>query len=64
MSRYIGNRLRCVESQRHLVIQNELRPGSAELVDIFARDRHGANDTSAAVGYAPLSETERSWHLR
>jgi S-adenosylmethionine synthetase len=61
---WLAAHLRFVEPQRHLVIQNELRPRSPELVDIFARDRHGANDTSAAVGYAPLSETERSWHLR
>lgn len=27
--------------------------------DIFARDHIGANNTSAAVGFAPLSETER-----
>lgn len=57
--RWMTEHLRFVDPQRHLVIQNELRPGSAELVDIFARDRPGANDTSAAVGYAPLTETER-----
>lgn len=50
--------LRYVEPQ-HLVFQNEIRPGSAELTDIFARTRLTANDTSAAVGYAPLSETEQ-----
>jgi S-adenosylmethionine synthetase len=44
---------------RHVVYQNELRPGSPELVDIFARAELSANDTSAAVGYAPLTETER-----
>jgi len=39
----------------------ELRPGSAELTDIFRRggENLGSNDTSAAVGYAPLSFTER-----
>jgi S-adenosylmethionine synthetase len=41
------------------VIQNELKEGSPELVDIFEREVIGANDTSAAVGYAPLTETER-----
>jgi S-adenosylmethionine synthetase len=40
-------------------MQNEVQPGSAELVDIFARETLTANDTSAAVGFAPLSETER-----
>jgi S-adenosylmethionine synthetase len=50
-----------IETGRDLVYQVELKGGSDELTDIF---RPGsaiaqANDTSAAVGYAPLSETER-----
>jgi S-adenosylmethionine synthetase len=50
-----------IDVSRHLAWQVELKGGSAELTDIF---RAGsviaqANDTSAAVGYAPLSETER-----
>ena len=44
---------------RHLVFQNELKEGSPELTDLFEREVIGANDTSAAVGYAPLTETER-----
>jgi S-adenosylmethionine synthetase len=56
---WLAAHLRFVDPQQHMVFQNELRPGSAELVDLFARDRIGANDTSAAVGYAPLTETER-----
>src|SRR6266571_5979 len=38
-----------------------LAPGSAELTDIFARPGGvlSANDTSAAVGYYPLSPTEQ-----
>lgn len=43
----------------HMTYQNEIKPGSAELVDIFSRDTAGANDTSAAVGYWPMTETER-----
>ncbi len=43
----------------HVVYQLEMKPGSAELVDIFNRDTRGANDTSAAVGYWPMTETER-----
>ncbi len=57
--RWLTGHLRFVEPQRHLVCQNELRLGSPELTDIFARKRLSANDTSAAVGYAPLTETER-----
>ncbi len=43
----------------HVTYQNEIKPGSQELVDIFSRDTTGANDTSAAVGYWPTTETER-----
>jgi len=43
----------------HVTYQVEIKPGSAELVDIFSRDTTVANDTSAAVGYWPMTETER-----
>lgn len=56
---WLRQHLRFVDPDRHLLFQNEIQPGSAELVDIFARERLTANDTSAAVGYAPLTETER-----
>ena len=56
---WIRRHLKYVDPSRHVIFQNELRPGSAELVDIFARQELTANDTSAGVGYAPLSETER-----
>jgi S-adenosylmethionine synthetase len=42
-----------------VVIQNAIQPGAPELVNLCARQTIGANDTSAAVGYAPLTETER-----
>jgi S-adenosylmethionine synthetase len=51
--------LRFVDPDRHVVVQNAFHPGSPELVDLFACQTRGANDTSAAVGYAPLTETER-----
>ncbi|MFQ5847924.1 MAG: methionine adenosyltransferase [Candidatus Methylomirabilales bacterium] len=52
--------LRRVDPDRHLTYQVELKPGSEELTGLFMESRGvlGANDTSAAVGYAPLSETE------
>lgn len=56
---WLRNNLRYVDPDQHLVFQNELKAGSPELTDIFERALIGANDTSAAVGYAPLSETER-----
>ena len=58
---WLKKNLRFVDPNIHLRCQNEIKPGSAELADIFNR-RTGkflpANDTSAAVGYYPMSETE------
>jgi len=55
--------LRFVDPEQHVKYQNELKRGSAALTDIFARKNEnnilGANDTSAAIGYAPYSATER-----
>jgi S-adenosylmethionine synthetase len=56
---WLRQHLRFVDPQQHLVFQNELKAGSPELADLFDRPVMGANDTSAAVGYAPLTETER-----
>jgi S-adenosylmethionine synthetase len=56
---WLRQNLRFMDPDKHLVFQNELKEGSPELTDIFERDVIGANDTSAAVGYAPLTETER-----
>jgi len=56
---WLREHLRFVDPDRHVVFQNAIQPGSPELVDLFARQTLGANDTSAAVGYAPLTETER-----
>lgn len=56
---WLRQNLRFVDPMKHIVIQNELKQGSPELTDIFEREVIGANDTSAAVGYAPLSETEQ-----
>jgi S-adenosylmethionine synthetase len=56
---WIRRHLRFVDPRKHVVFQNEIRPGSTELLDLFARERVTANDTSATVGFAPLSETER-----
>ncbi len=53
--------LRFVDPEKHVRYQVELKPGSPELVDIFKRKGKvlEANDTSAAVGYAPMSRTEK-----
>lgn len=54
--------LRFVDPERHLRCRVALSPGSEELTDIFSRsgDVRVANDTSAAVGYYPLSPTEQA----
>jgi S-adenosylmethionine synthetase len=53
--------MRFVNPEKHVKYQVELKPGSAGLVDIFKRKGKvlGANDTSAAVGYAPMTRTEK-----
>jgi S-adenosylmethionine synthetase len=58
--RWIRENLRFVDPERHLKYRVVLAPGSEELTDIFSRPGEvmGANDTSAAVGYYPLSPTE------
>jgi S-adenosylmethionine synthetase len=60
-SAWFREHLRQVDPDRHLRFQAELKPGSEEIAGLFqgGGDVLGANDTSAAVGYAPLSETER-----
>ena len=52
--------LRFVDPEKNVKYQVELQPGSPELTDIFRRKGIilGANDTSAAVGYAPMTKTE------
>jgi S-adenosylmethionine synthetase len=56
---WLRENLRFVDPQKHPIFQTELKEGSQELTGIFERGVIGANDTSAAVGYAPLTETER-----
>jgi len=53
--------MRFIDPEKHVKYQVELKPGSAGLVDIFKRKGKflGANDTSAAVGYAPMTQTEK-----
>lgn len=61
--RWFKSNLRFVDPEEHVRYQVELKKGSAELTDIFRRRQKGkplgANDTSACVGYAPMSRTEQ-----
>ncbi|MEM3623124.1 MAG: methionine adenosyltransferase [Candidatus Bathyarchaeia archaeon] len=53
--------MRFIDPEKHVKYQVELKQGSAGLIDIFKRKGKvlGANDTSAAVGYAPMTRTEK-----
>jgi S-adenosylmethionine synthetase len=57
---WLRENLRFVDPEEHIKYQVELKQGSQGLTDIFKRKECmlGANDTSAAVGYAPLTRTE------
>ncbi len=59
---WFARHLRHLDAERDLKVRVVLAPGSAELADIFTRpgEVHGANDTSAAAGYYPLSPAEEA----
>ena len=60
--KWVRDNLRFVDAEKHLKYRIVLAPGSEELADIFSRPGkvRAANDTSAAVGYYPLSPTEKA----
>jgi S-adenosylmethionine synthetase len=57
---WMGENLRCVNPNLHLILQNEIKAGSAQLTSLLRRRQIAANDTSTAIGFAPLSMTERT----
>jgi S-adenosylmethionine synthetase len=58
---WLRKNMRFIDPDKHLEYRVVLAPGSEELTDIFSRTGavKSANDSSAAVGYFPLSPTER-----
>ncbi len=58
---WMRRNMRFIDPDVHIVYQSEIKPGSVALQDIFDRKGKylGANDTSAAVGYAPMTQTEQ-----
>jgi len=60
--KWIQENIRFADPEKHLKYRVVLAPGSEELTDIFLRPGkvRSANDTSAAVGYYPLSPTEKA----
>jgi S-adenosylmethionine synthetase len=59
--KWFRKNLRFVDPEKHIEYQIELKQGSAALRDIFKRSKKilGANDTSAVVGYAPMTPLEK-----
>jgi S-adenosylmethionine synthetase len=53
-----------LDAERHVRVHCVTRPGSTELLELFARPLDGegplANDTSCAVGFAPATALERA----
>ncbi len=60
--KWIRSNMRFIDPDKHLTYRVVLSQGSEELTDIFSRPGkvRAANDTSAAVGYYPLSPTEKA----
>jgi S-adenosylmethionine synthetase len=59
--KWFKKNLRFVDPEKHVEYEIELKQGSAALRDIFKRSKKilGANDTSAVVGYAPMTPLEK-----
>jgi len=61
---WLREQLHALEPDRHVRLHCLIRPGSADLVELFERQRRTgrrlANDTSIGVGHAPLSRLERA----
>lgn len=60
--RWIKESIRFIDPSQDINYRVVLAPGSVELTDIFLRpgEVRVANDTSAAVGYYPLTPTEKA----
>lgn len=60
---WFRDNMRAVNPEQHVRVHCLVRPGSRDLVDMFARQLETgtplANDTSCGVGFAPVSELER-----
>lgn len=59
--KWFKENLRFLDADKHMLYQVELKQVSAALAGIFKKKGSilGANDTSAVVGYAPLTATEK-----
>lgn len=61
---WLAGHVRHLDAAKHVRVTAHIRPGSAELVELFTRFGRGetplANDTSLGAGYWPLSPLEQS----
>lgn len=61
---WLRKHFHALDPERHIKLHCLIRPGSVDLVDLYLRQEQTgialANDTSCGVGYAPLSDLERS----
>jgi len=61
---WLARHMGALDPVRHVRVHCLVRPGSADLVELFARQVETgvplANDTSCGVGFAPLSPLERA----
>ncbi len=60
--RWIATHLPTIDHERQVRVHSLIRPGSADLTDLFRRNSGQVrlcNDTSCGVGFAPLSRLER-----
>ena len=60
---WLSSHLHALDSSRHVRLHTLVRPGSADLVDLYLRQQKTGvalcNDTSCGVGFAPFSELEQ-----
>jgi len=59
---WLRRHVRGLDFDRHVLIHCLVRPGSADLIDLFGRSAGVplANDTSCGIGFAPLSRLEKA----
>jgi S-adenosylmethionine synthetase len=61
---WLRSHFHALDPEKHVRIHVRTRPGSSDLVDLYLRQRQAglwlANDTSCGVGYAPLTDLERT----
>ena len=60
---WLNKNLHALDADQHVKLHTMIRPGSADLVDLYLRQQKTgvalANDTSCGVGYAPLDNLEQ-----